>query len=176
MVRASVLFSIQVPSLTLAGWNKGGNKDRLREVYKDFDPSIDTLLSYVDPNDLKLWDLLDMEVLPSWVNERLALLGDAAHPFLPRKYLLGCWQREHSISYSFVHVDQGQGGAQAIEDAASLAVMLPRDTPKAEIPERLKLYQKCRYERANTIQDMTRLAGRDAGDMQDKEPLNSTRP
>ena len=59
-------------------------------------------------------------------------------------------------------IDQGQGGGQAIEDAASLAVVLGRGTPKEDIPERLKLYEKCRYERANKIQQYTRLAGRDA--------------
>jgi hypothetical protein len=26
-----------------------------------------------------------MEILPSWVKGKLALLGDAAHPFLPRE-------------------------------------------------------------------------------------------
>ncbi|KAK4986152.1 hypothetical protein LTR50_005524 [Elasticomyces elasticus] len=132
-------------------WNEGGNKDKLREVYKNFHPSIDTLLSYVDEKELKLWKLLDMDILPTWIDERLVLLGDAAHPFLPH---------------------QGQGGGQAIEDAASLAVMLSKDTPAAEIPERIKLYQKCRYERANKIQHFTRLAGRDAAEVKENESLN----
>ncbi|KAK4924561.1 hypothetical protein LTR28_012368, partial [Elasticomyces elasticus] len=132
-------------------WNEGGNKDKLREVYKNFHPSIDTLLSYVDEKELKLWKLLDMDILPNWIDERLVLLGDAAHPFLPH---------------------QGQGGGQAIEDAASLAVMLSKDTPAAEIPERIKLYQKCRYERANKIQHFTRLAGRDAAEVKEIESLN----
>lgn len=63
---------------------------------------------------------------------------DAAHPFLPH---------------------QGQGGGQAIEDAISLAAVLPLGTPKSEIADRLKLYQKCRQERANKIQHFTRLSG-----------------
>jgi 2-polyprenyl-6-methoxyphenol hydroxylase-like FAD-dependent oxidoreductase len=62
-------------------------------------------------------------------------------------------------------IDQGQGGGQAIEDAASLAVMLGRGTPREEIPEKLKLYQKCRQERANRIQQYTRLAGRDTAEI-----------
>jgi len=82
----SVPDVICVP-LTATDWNEGGNKDKLREVYKDFHPTIDTILSYVDGNDLKLWELLDMETLPTWVNDRLVLLGDAAHPFLPRECL-----------------------------------------------------------------------------------------
>ena len=60
-------------------------------------------------------------------------------------------------------IDQGQGAGQAIEDAASLAVMLQRGTPLSAIPERLKLYQKCRYERASYIQEISRVAGMDLG-------------
>jgi hypothetical protein len=86
-----------------------------------------------------------MKNMPSWVNGRLALLGDAAHPFLPH---------------------QGQGGGCAIEDAASLAVVLPMGTKVEEIPERLKLYETCRYERAHKIQEYSRLAGNDL----DKSP------
>lgn len=60
-------------------------------------------------------------------------------------------------------IDQGQGAAQAIEDAASLAVMLPINTPLDQIPSRLKLYEKCRYERASKIQEVSRVAGKDLG-------------
>lgn len=61
-------------------------------------------------------------------------------------------------------IDQGQGAGQAIEDAASLAVVLPLGTPLSSIPSRLKLYEKCRYERASKIQEFSRLVGKDAGD------------
>jgi hypothetical protein len=37
--------------------------------------------------------------------------------------------------------------------------VLPADTPKEEIPERLKLYEKIRMERAHRIQDFSRVAG-----------------
>ena len=58
--------------------------------------------------------------------------------------------------------DLAQGGAQAIEDAASLAAMLPRDAvDAAEIPARLRLYEQCRHERASAIQEFTRQSGRD---------------
>jgi 2-polyprenyl-6-methoxyphenol hydroxylase-like FAD-dependent oxidoreductase len=66
-------------------WNAGGSKENLGKIFKDFGPRIAALISHVDDRSLKLWSLLDMEVLPTWVNGRLALMGDAAHPFLPRK-------------------------------------------------------------------------------------------
>lgn len=121
-------------------WNQQGHLPRMLEVYKSFPSACNTLLSKADPQSLKVWKLLDMAVIPNWVNERLALLGDAAHPFLPH---------------------QGQGAGIAMEDAAALSVVLPAGTKREEIPERLKLYEKIRYERANKIQEYSRIAGRD---------------
>lgn len=57
--------------------------------------------------------------------------------------------------------DQGQGAGQAIEDAASLSIVLPKGTPPQDIPERLRLYEKIRYDRAHNIQEFSRQAGAD---------------
>ncbi|KAK2798504.1 hypothetical protein FQN51_007658 [Onygenales sp. PD_10] len=121
-------------------WNQQGNKDLLLELYKDFAEPVRAMLSKVDVATLRRWPLLDMTPLETWIKGRVALMGDAAHPFQPH---------------------QGQGGGVAIEDAASLAVLLHEGVPRDEIPERLKLYEKCRLERAHNIQEYTRLAGRD---------------
>ena len=61
-------------------------------------------------------------------------------------------------------VDQGQGAGCAMEDAAALAVVLQRGVKAEEVPERLRLYEKIRMERANRVQEYSRLAGRDLGD------------
>lgn len=52
----------------------------------------------------------------------------------------------------------------AMEDALSLAAVL-QDSPREEIPERLKLYQECRKYRADRIQEYTRMAGRDLSEI-----------
>lgn len=114
------------------------------EIFKGFAPSVLAILDKADDQKLKAWNLLDMDKMPSLVNGSLAVLGDAAHPFLPY---------------------QGQGGGQAIEDAFSLATMLPFGTPKSAVPDRLHLYEQCRYERAHNIQEFTRLVGRDASEL-----------
>jgi 2-polyprenyl-6-methoxyphenol hydroxylase-like FAD-dependent oxidoreductase len=121
-------------------WNKGANKSMLLEVYKDFHPDCLALIGKADPESLKVWKLLDMPVLPTWVNAHLALVGDAAHPFLPH---------------------QGQGAGCAIEDAAALSVVLEKGLTREDVPARLKLYEGIRYERACRIQEYSRLAGRD---------------
>lgn len=41
--------------------------------------------------------------------------------------------------------------------------MLQKGTPLSAIPDRLKLYQKCRFERASYIQEISRIAGKDLG-------------
>ncbi|KAB2578789.1 FAD binding domain containing protein [Lasiodiplodia theobromae] len=128
-------------------WNKTGKKSKLLEVYSKFDPDVVALLDKVDEETLKVWELLDMEPLPTWVNEKLALLGDAAHPYLPH---------------------QGQGAGQAMEDAAALAVVLPKGTKPEDVPQRLKLYFDFRYERCTKIQRFSQQAGRDIQD----EPLD----
>lgn len=121
-------------------WNTQATHDRLLEVYRDFDPAVKALIAKANPESLKSWKLLDMPALPTWVNSRLALIGDAAHPFLPH---------------------QGQGAGCAIEDAVALSVVLERGLSPEEVPARLKLWESIRYDRANRIQEYSRLAGRD---------------
>jgi 2-polyprenyl-6-methoxyphenol hydroxylase-like FAD-dependent oxidoreductase len=68
-------------------WQNQGNLSKLLEVYKDFEPAVLKLLGMADEETLKVWELLDMEQLPTWTEEKLVLIGDAAHPFTPRKFL-----------------------------------------------------------------------------------------
>ncbi|EAW22075.1 putative salicylate hydroxylase [Aspergillus fischeri NRRL 181] len=127
-------------------WGQSGNLQKMLQIFSSFDPAVLKLLSMADPQSVRVWKLLDMEEIPRWYEGRLALLGDAAHPFLPH---------------------QGQGAGVAIEDAASLAVVLPFGTMVEEIPERLQLYDEIRHERASRIQQYSRLAGRDRVDGQE---------
>ncbi|KAF5012591.1 hypothetical protein FDECE_1358 [Fusarium decemcellulare] len=128
------------------GFDHRGSKQNLLDVYADFCPNVQALLNMVNESSLKLWTLLDMNRVSTWVNGKVALLGDAAHPFLPY---------------------QGQGGGVAIEDAVTLCALLPRGTSIDEIEDRLKLYEQIRDDRAHRIQDFTRWAGRDLDDHAD---------
>lgn len=56
---------------------------------------------------------------------------------------------------------QGQGASQAIEDAITLAEILPiGQTTPADIPERLRLYQSARRSRVEQIQVVSRGFGK----------------
>ena len=124
-----------------AGYNTNASKDQLLEIFDGFEPVLKTFLSKAEPGTIKVWPLYDMAQLPTYVQGRMALIGDAAHPFLP-------------------HL--AQGGAQAIEDGVALATMLSSGVQKSDVPLRLELYNDARYGRSSTIQEWTRLAGDDS--------------
>jgi 2-polyprenyl-6-methoxyphenol hydroxylase-like FAD-dependent oxidoreductase len=48
----------------------------------------------------------------------------------------------------------------------SLATVLPRGNLPEDVPERLRLYETIRYERAHAVQQFTRLAGRDLNEQE----------
>lgn len=82
-----------------------------------------------------------MPTLSTWTRGHCALMGDAAHPFLPF---------------------QGQGAAQAIEDGVTLSALLPLGTTVEEVRGRLELYVKARFERVVCIQEVSRIGGKES--------------
>lgn len=120
-------------------WNASASKELMLGCFTTYPEDVRALLAKVSPDDIKLWKLLDHEELgrENWVHGKLALIGDAAHAFLPH---------------------QGQGGAQAIEDGAALGALFPLGTLASDITRRLELFVKARYDRATMVQDFTRQA------------------
>ena len=75
------------------------------------------------------WGLYDRDALESWVEGRVGLVGDAAHPMLPT---------------------YGQGAAQAFEDAAALGKSF--ELHGNDIYSALLHYERVRYYRATRFQ------------------------
>jgi salicylate hydroxylase len=86
-------------------WTQQGSKEEMRRFYERWNPLVNKSLSYVPEGEVKEWTLNSHAFLPSWVENRTVLMGDACHPRLP--YL-------------------AQGAAQAIEDAGVLACAVAR--------------------------------------------------
>ena len=59
----------------------------MEDIYKDFDPVLRAILSHVPEGDLKIWPFFDMPKAPTWIKGRLAMMGDAVHPFTPCEML-----------------------------------------------------------------------------------------
>lgn len=110
-------------------WTSKGDKKEMIDFYKEWNPVVSSLLSYVPEGDVMEWTLNSHAPLPTWIENKCALIGDACHPMLP--YV-------------------AQGAAQAIEDAAVLTCTL---SITDDVDCALKVYELVRKERAERIQN-----------------------
>ena len=118
-----------------------GSKQAMLGVFEDFCPLVQKILHLVPDGEICEWKLRVHEPLPTWTCGSTALIGDACHPTLP-------------------HLNQG--AAQAIEDAAAIAVALdrcPSSSPE-DIAKSLKVYERVRKDRAYLLVDLAAQSGR----------------
>ncbi|KAJ5342927.1 hypothetical protein N7541_012051 [Penicillium brevicompactum] len=114
-------------------WQANGNKSSIQRAFSNFPPGVQKIIESAD--NPKVWDLYDMLGLPTWTRGHAAVIGDAAHPFQPF---------------------MGQGAAMAIEDAVSIATLLPCGTPNETVPIRLQMYETSRRPRVDLVLHFTR--------------------
>ncbi len=132
-----------------SNYNQKASRETVLGIYQEFVPIARRLVEMADPEGLRVWKLKDMDEIPAWSKKHTVLIGDACHPVLP---------------FSF------SGASMAIEDAITLATLLPVGVSADEIPSRLTLYEELRRPRVGRI----RQAGREiAGGMQDKAYIAS---
>ena len=117
------------------GWSERAEPGELDALFADWHPDIQGLARHAPLEGTAKWGLYDRDPLGVWIDGRVALLGDAAHPMLP-----------------FL----GLGAAMAIEDA----VVLGRAFKQVSDPRAaLALYQGARTERAGDMLLESRLQG-----------------
>ena len=122
---------------TVESWSAIGDREELAASFAGWDPRITELLGKVES--CFWWGLYDRKPIDKWVNGRLTLLGDAAHPMLP-------------------HL--GQGANQAIEDGTALAVLLQHADQFSDINAILNQYEALRRPRTSMVQTEARQNGR----------------
>ncbi|MEP3654269.1 MAG: FAD-dependent monooxygenase [Litorimonas sp.] len=108
------------------GWSIPGIKENLQNDFKGWHPVIRNIIENAD--DLYRWALFDRPPLERWVDDSVALMGDAAHPMLP-----------------FL----AQGAAMAVEDAWVLAEVISNGDDLSE-------YQNRRHIRTTKVQAASR--------------------
>ena len=106
------------------GWHHPDDPANLREAFGDAAGALQSLLLQVETTNL--WGLFQHPVAPVWVTDRVALVGDAAHPTLP-----------------FL----AQGANLALEDAAVLARQLSLHGQRDGLP-RYQALRQPRVQRA----------------------------
>ncbi len=116
------------------GWSGSEEGGRVRAALERAPPELRSVADRA--GHWSAWSLFDLPVR-SLGRDRMALVGDAAHPVLP--YL-------------------AQGGSLAIEDAAHLAALLGPDS--ADVPGTVARYGRERLARVRKVQDQARRNGR----------------
>ena len=145
------------------GWNEEGwtipaDPDEIRSVYKGWCDDTQRLITAACEQPMYKWAINARTPLSTWVvDDKVTLLGDAAHAMTP-----------------FL----GQGATSGIEDAIVLARAL---AASGDVTEGLLRYEKARHERASFIQresnlNADRMQGDDTdmfgrGQMKDEESL-----
>lgn len=110
-------------------WSLEGDIDHLRQVFAEGCDEVQTALKSLDS--ALLTGIYVRDPLPLWVTNRTALLGDGAHSMGPFS---------------------GNGGAMAIEDAVTLAIVLEGVTSRDGLAEALREYEARRRPRVNRLQ------------------------
>lgn len=149
-----------------SSWLDSSSVEHLLETYKDFGPELREMCRLGE--DVKLWSLASRSPPTKFVKGRLALVGDAAHPTLPRKFSVFRHITIMHLTKQRDDIDQGQGGAQAFEDGAALGALFPSDTTPEQVSGRLELYNKVRYERALTVMMMSKTHDERRAEMLDE--------
>jgi salicylate hydroxylase len=127
------IVAITRQPIAVEGWAVPGNTADLLSRFTLVAPLLRNLLAL--PQAWLLWSLYDRSA-KHMSKDRIALVGDAAHPILP-----------------FL----AQGAALAIEDAASLAALLRQ--PSGDLSELLQTYELQRSSRAQKVQRHARRNG-----------------
>lgn len=127
------------PPSSPCGHRPADVRAELLRRYGTWHDPIPALLERIDPAAVLQHDLYDLAApLPRFHHGRLAWLGDAAHAMTP---------------------NLGQGGCQAVEDAAVLGHLLV-GTDAADVPAALAAYSAARCARTDAIRVRARRAGR----------------
>jgi 2-polyprenyl-6-methoxyphenol hydroxylase-like FAD-dependent oxidoreductase len=122
-------------------WSAPGYVNEAIKAIPNWAPVCHDIIRATPDGALVDWKLVFRDPLPTWISpkRRIALIGDAAHPFLPTSI---------------------QGASQSMEDGVTAAVCLEL-SGKQNVPEAVRAYERIRYPRVLATQKLG-VTNRDA--------------
>jgi 2-polyprenyl-6-methoxyphenol hydroxylase-like FAD-dependent oxidoreductase len=149
---------LQYPEQDRAGWTRlANNRNELLHLFKqgvgEWQDVVPFSLEHVQYNAISIWPYYALPDIPSWVSEgkKVILVGDAAHAMPPTA---------------------GQGACQAIEDAATLAVLFSESSSFPDLTGLdLELWEKVRRERVERVKALTVQLGNNRLPQKEREKL-----
>jgi len=122
---------IDTDAWTRESWTELGDVADALAAFAGWHPQLGAILGAVE--ETFIWGLFDRPPMQRWSVGRVTLLGDACHAMLPF---------------------MAQGAAQAIEDGATLAVLLG-EAGRENVVEALCRYERCRLPRTARAQALS---------------------
>jgi 2-polyprenyl-6-methoxyphenol hydroxylase-like FAD-dependent oxidoreductase len=113
-------------------WAFPGKKEDVTKDLAGWSPVVHDIVNATPPDRLVDYKLVFRDPLPTFISPkgRIALIGDAAHPFLPTSI---------------------QGASQSMEDGVALAICLEK-SGKEKVQQAIRAYETIRYERVHRAQ------------------------
>lgn len=118
------------------GWSMPGEMADLALAFSNWNRPVQTMVQTTE-GWLK-WALCTIDPNLNWTNDRIALMGDAAHAMVPF---------------------MAQGAGMSIEDAWTLSHYISRSSKK-DLPEALRQYQQSRQERVGKVWETSMRQGK----------------
>jgi len=125
------LTNVQDEADIKESWQAHAPLSDAQNYLQGWDPVVQKILN-ATPSPLIDWKLVYRDALPHWTSpkSRIAIIGDAAHPFLPTSI---------------------QGASQAMEDGVTISVCL-KISGKGRVQEAVATFEALRYERVKAAQ------------------------
>lgn len=132
LIYCALLHPTKEKERELEGWSTPAEYQDVLSDAQGFHPAVKAICE--DATDVKVYNQMYRNPLPTFVKGKTVLMGDAGHLMLPT---------------------HGQGASMAMEDAAALEVLFSKVPSVAEVESRLKLFDSLRLPRVRAAQSMS---------------------
>ncbi|KAL3452149.1 hypothetical protein BJX65DRAFT_303861 [Aspergillus insuetus] len=125
-----LLFECTLPAHAGTDLTSAWIKAQLVQAFENKNTELVQILAGLDTKDIRSWTQAEYPKVQTWILDKVVLVGDAAHPFLPH---------------------EAPGTSQSLNDAAALAAELSLEVTAEDISSHLTAWMTLRKERLKTL-------------------------